>query len=154
MNAPLEFPSPGYQSPYGSPSGLLGRLAGHIRNLGQHGRPWLGLGLPADLRLIMQVLNKREFLERLRASDDPDAQRFAAELLDDTDELETVDDAASRVQGLPEIAEALPAVETLEKLDARAQDYEAVRHVLIELGVLEANDRETPVADLVRAVLA
>lgn len=152
--APPEIPSPGYKSPYGQPRGLRARMASHINKLGQSGLPWHGLGLLADVRLLMQMLNKREWLEKLRASDDPDAQEFAAELLDDCDELETVDDAASRVQGLPDEKHALPAVETLERLDARAQDYERIRHVLVELGVLDASDRETPVADLVRAVLA
>lgn len=151
--------APGYVSPYGKPRGLAARLlkmAGRMST--DRTLPWAGTGIIEDLKMAAQVLNKREWLEKLRLSDDPDAQRFAAEALADEELLDAAYDAAGHVKGLPDEATALDPVETIEKLDAATvaarRDYTAVRDVLVGLGALADDDTETPVADLLRALLS
>lgn len=143
-----------YVSPYGQPRGLASRLLKMAQIMATDRGRWAGTGIIEDLKLTASILNRREWLEKLRLSDDPDAQRFAAELLDDVDELDCVETAAAHVRGLPDEPEALQGVETIERLDKRAQDYESVRAVLVQVGALDDGDRETPVADLVRALLS
>ncbi len=155
MNGLTDQPPPaGYVSPFGKIKGLASRLAKWPKQLGHHGYPWVGTGIIKDLELAAQILNRREWLEALRVSDDPAAQEFAAELLDDDEELDAVYDAARHVQGLPRADSDRDAVETIEQLDKVATDYEGVRSLLVEMGVLEADDRTTPVADLLRVVLS
>jgi hypothetical protein len=149
-----------YVSPYGKPRGLPQRLAAWPRRISstEEYRPWLGTGIIEDLKLAAAILNRREWLEKLRLSDDPAAQQFAAELLDDIDELETVECAAANVNGLPDAPYALPGVETIEKLDARAVGLDGqltqIREMLVSAGVLEEGDDETDLAALLRALLA
>lgn len=147
--------APAYVSPHGKPRGLPGRLADWAARMGtDRSLPWAGLGIVGDLKMAASILNRREWLESLRLSDDPEAARFAAELLDDVDELETVETAAASIKGLPDEDYQLPAVETIERLDGVAEQYEAVRAVLVERGALADDDRDTPVGDLVRALLS
>lgn len=144
-----------YDSPYGKPRGLRARLVKWADEMGtNHTWPWAGLGIIQDIRLVAYILEKREWLEKMRLSTDPEAQQFATELLDDADELETIEWAAADVKGLPKEPHALPGVETIEKLDAVAVDYLAVRNVLVETGALAPDDDQTPVADLLRVLLA
>lgn len=143
-----------YVSPHGKPAGLAHRLAEWAERMGSDkGLPWAGLGIIGDLQLASRILNKREWLEAMRLSDDPEAQAFAAELLADNETYEAAEDAAAHVRGLPDEPHALDPVETIEKLDRRAQDYERVRAVLVDAGALADDDEETPVADLVRALM-
>lgn len=152
MNAP-------YVSPHGKPRGLARRLSDFTAHVcsgtGRH--LWAGLGIIEDLKLAAAILNKREFLESLRLSPDPDAQRFAAELLDDDETLEAVQSAADRAQQVGKYSGDDP-VQIIEQLDdacaAARRDYDAVRSVLVETGALADDDTETPVADLLRALLA
>lgn len=147
--------APAYASPYGKPRGLPRRLLDWAARMGtDRSLPWAGLGIIGDLKMAASILNRREWLETLRLSDDPEAADFARELLDDLDELETVETAAASVRGLPTEPHALPGVETIERLDGVAEQYEAVRAVLVERGALAADDRDTPVGDLVRALLS
>lgn len=148
-----------YVSPYGKPRGLAQRLADWAARMGTDSSlPWAGLGIIGDLKLASQLLNKREWLEAMRLSDDPEAQRFAEELLADNETYEAAEDAAAHVKGLPDEDCALDPVETIERLDAAAlaaqQDYDRVRDVLVSCGALSDDDEETPVADLVRALLS
>lgn len=149
----------GYVSPHGRPAGLAARLgdwAGRISI--DHSLPWAGLGIIEDLKLAAQVLNKREWLEKLRLSNDPDAQRFAAEALADDETLEAVQDAADRAQASNEKYSGADPVAVIEQLDEAAlaarRDYDRGRDVLVQAGALADDDRETPVADLLRALLA
>lgn len=139
-----------WESPYGKPGGIVGRLVKlESRLRTDRSLPWFGTGIIEDLRAVIQVLNKREWLERMRLCDDREAQEFAAEVLDDVERLEYVDDAADQSS-----AKAYDLVEAIKELDAAALDYRAVRDVLVECGALDDNDTETPVADLLRALLA
>lgn len=115
---------------------------------------WRGLGLIEDIKFMVAILNRREWLEKLRLSDDPDAQRFAAELLDDADTLDEAQDAAANVLGMPEEVLALDPAETIERLDARAQDHVALRRRLVQLGALGEDDHETDISDLVVMLLS
>lgn len=144
-----------YQSPYGRPRGLAKRLADMAARMGtDRALPWLGLGIVEDLIMAASILNRREWLEKLRLSDDPEAQQFAAELLDDADTLEAAEIAAAHVQGLPKEPHALDPVDTIERLDAFAVERQQIRDLLVEIGALAENDDETPVADLIRALLS
>ena len=151
--------TPGYVSPYGKPGGLAKRLADWAERLPlDHSYPWVGTGILEDLKLAAAILSKREWLEAMRLSDDPEAQQFAAELLAVCDEWDAAEDACAYVRGIPGEDSALPPVDTIEKLDAAAlaaqRDYGRVRDVLVERGALAHDDTETPVGDLVRALLS
>ena len=104
------------------------------------------------------VLNKREWLEKLLLSDDPDAQRFAREALVGDETLEAVQDAVDRAQASAEKYLGADPVAVIEQLDEAAlaarRDYAAVRDVLVQAGALADDDEETPVADLLRALLS
>lgn len=149
----------GYVSPYGKPRGLAARLADWAERMGSDRQlPWAGTGIIGDLKLAAQVLNKREWLEMLRLSSDPDAHRFATEALADDETLEAVQDAADRAQASNEKYSGADPVAVIEQLDEAAlaarRDYAAVRDVLVQAGALADDDTETPVADLLRALLA
>lgn len=145
----------GYISPYGRPRGLAKRLAAMAERMGtDRALPWLGTGIIEDLKLTASILNRREWLEKMRLSDDPAAQQFAAELLDDVDTLEAADDAAAHVQGLPKEPHALDPVVTIERLDKVAVERQQIRDLLVELGALAEGDDDTPVVDLIRALLS
>ncbi len=149
---PPHWGGPGYTSPYGKPRGLAQRLDEWAGRMGtDRSLPWAGLGIIGDLELAASILNRREWLESLRLSDDPEAQRFAAELLDDVDEWEAAEDAAAHIKSLPGEPHALPPVDTIERLDA---ENAAVRDVLVSCGALAPGDKDTPIADLVRALLS
>ena len=148
-----------YVSPYGSPRGLAARLVNWAERMGtDRNLPWAGLGVIEDLKLAGYVLNKREWLEKLLLSDDPDAQRFAREALADDETLEAVQDAADRAQASAEKYSGADPVAVIEQLDEAAlaarRDYAAVRDVLVQAGALADDDEETPVADLLRALLS
>lgn len=148
-----------YTSPHGKPRGLARRLAAMAGRLGNGAdrHLWAGLGIIEDLRMASHILNKREWLEHLRTSPDPDAQRFADELLADDETLEAVQDAASSTRtpiaaNTADSAYRQPTydpVATVEQLDDAAQGalhaYRQVRQVLEQAGVADEN---TPDADL------
>lgn len=161
--APAEPNQHGYISSYVSPHGhLLGlreRLRRTLDRLGtDRSLPWVGLGLVNDLEVTLQLLNLQEFGEWLRVHGTPEQQLFADEIISNEFTLEAANDAAAHVRNLPSEPHALDPVTTIEKLDdavdeARA-DYIAVRNVLVETGALDRDDEETPVADLLRALLS
>jgi hypothetical protein len=155
-----------YASPYGRPLGLRARLARHRANLSDRSYPWHGMGLIADVELIMRFLDKREWLESLRTNPDPDAQRFADELLADTETLDAVQLAANGVR-TPIAANAADAahraptydpVATVEQLDEAAQSalgaYRQVRTVLEQAGVADDATTDEELPGLIRALLA
>jgi len=158
-----------WKSPYGKPGGLVGRLVKTERRLRtDRSFPWQGTGLIEDLRAVIQVLNKREWLERMRLCDDRDAQEFAAEVMGDIDRLDYAELAAYEAGGRHDLGpdgrwtEPAQAIKNLaEQVDeqeaaaAKAeQDYQAVRDVLVQVGALDCGDESTPVADLLRALLS
>ena len=150
-----------YQSPYGRPSGLRERLAAHRNNLSSTRYPWQGTGIIADLELLMQILDKREWLQAMLRSDDPDAQRFAAELLDDDETNEAMQLAAEQVATKVDAnSTAAPPlyrrasydpVATIEQLDEAAQEAQrqvrAIRDVMQRAGAIddETSDDDLPV---------
>lgn len=171
INAPLRDPPPrpsplGYlpeprpaSRQYGRVRGLRTRLANWQRVLTtDRARPWLGTGLIEDLRTAMQLLNLREFAEWLRVSGAPEHAEFAAEILSNEDYVEAIDAAAERVEavdGRPHVAHPATTIAALDEAALQARrDYEAVRDVLVSVGALADDDTETPVADLVRALLS
>lgn len=145
----------GYVSPYGQPRGLRSRLGRIEKGLRlDRSYPWLGTGIIEDLRLVMALLDKREWLEAMRLSDDPDAQRFAAELLADDEAYEAANDAAAHVGGLPKEPHALDPVETIEKLDPLAVGFEQVRKTLQELNVIDEQTSDDEIPGLIRVLLS
>lgn len=145
----------GYVSPYGKPAGLPERMAAWVdRMKTDRSLPFAGMGILEDCKLAARILNSREFLDWLRVNGTTEQADFAGEILRDLETLDAADDAARHVEGLPDEPHALDPVATIEKLDKRAVDYEAVRGVLIDCGALGEDDTETPVADLIRALLS
>lgn len=155
---PPPLPSPGYVSPYGQPRGLRARLAQHRANLSDRSYPWHGLGLIADVELIMQILNKREWLKAMHRSDDPAAQRFAAELLADDETLDAAWNAAEHAKALPKGTDTLDPVAVTEALDAEAvaaqRIVRAVRAGLERAGLADENTPDEMLADLLGVLLA
>lgn len=115
-------------------------------------------GLIADLGAVMQILNLREFAEHLRVNGDETQRRFAGEILAADETLEAVQCAADRADALEGVEQGTDPVRVIELLDEKARaatcDYDAVRRVLVDVGALGADDTDTPVADLVRALLS
>lgn len=151
-----------YESPHGKAPGLVARLLGWVDRMGtDRNLPWAGLGIIGDIKLAAQILNSREFLENLRTHGTPDEAEWAQILLADLDTLEAVESAVytagSRRDLGPDGQWTDPprAIEILAEQATEAErDYRAVRDVLVSTGALSADDTETPVADLVRALLS
>lgn len=112
--------------------------------------PWVGLGLIADLEVAVRLLTLPEFGEWLNAHPNNELQRWGLEVIDaaeSRDELtrlhEDIDDKIPAEGKQPHEAVAI-AGETLHD----------IRNVLVDQGVLNAGDEETPIADLLRVLLA
>lgn len=134
---------------------LLDRLERWQVRLGtDRNLPWIGLGLIGDLQMATQLLGSREWLEFLRANGTNEQSDHARQLLADLDTLEAADDAAAHVRNLPKHEHALDPVQTIEALDDAADELRSVRFVLEQCGALAADDHETPIADLLRALLS
>lgn len=148
---------------YGRAAGLVDRLATWQRRLRQPGAgvPALGDapagafwgGLTADLGVVMQILNLREFGEWLRTNGPAEHREFAAELLANEETLEAVD-AALGAAGLQNF-DPPAAVETLTReRDAAVNGERSVRAFLVEQGMLAEGDTTTPIVPLLRVLLA
>ncbi len=149
----------GYVSPFGKPTGLKRRLLEHVERMGRdRNLPWLGTGIIEDLKLAAAILNKREWLEAMRLSNDPEAQRFAAELLDDDETLDAAWNAAEHAKALPDDVDKLDPVAVTEALDAEATKAQAtnrsIRLVLEQAGVADDQTTDEELPDLLRALLA
>lgn len=144
----------GYVSPFGKPQGLAARLAKWASDMGtDRNLPWAGLGIIEDLKLAAQLLNLREFGEWLRTHGSPEHRHFADELLRNEETLEAVDSALATA-GLRNF-DPVAGVETLQReRDQAGRDYRELRRVLVECGALSGDDADTPIADLVRALLS
>lgn len=97
----------------------------------------------------MQLLNMREFAEWLRDKGDPAHARFADEIIDAQDAL--------RVAGYhsPTLADNVDGLD----MENRENEKQALvladmRKVLVEAGALAADDKETALPDLLRALLS
>lgn len=149
---------PGYVSPYGRPRGLRARLAKHRANLSDRQYSWHGTGIIDDMELLMKFLNKREWLEAMRLSPDPEAQQFAAELLADDETLDAAYDAATHVKAIETDDIADDPVAVTEALDAEATKAQAtnrgIRRVLEQAGVADDATTDEELPDLLRALLA
>lgn len=159
--------TPRYVSPYGKPRGLRARLAKHRATLSDRSFPWHGTGLIDDMELIMAILDKREWLEAMRLSDDPDAQRFADELLDDDETNKAVQSAADQVRTkipnvntkiTPHRAPSYDPVATIEHLDEAAAKAQAavasMRRTLEQAGVVDDETPDDMLPALLQALLA
>lgn len=155
---PPHYGAPGYVSPYGKPRGLRRRLAEWADKMGSdRSLPWAGLGIIGDLKLAASILNKREWLEAMRLSNDPDAQRFAAELLADDESLDAAWNAAEHAKALPKGTDTLDPVAVTEALDAEAvaaqRIVRAVRAGLERNGLADENTPDEMLADLLGVLL-
>lgn len=138
----------GYESPYGKARGLRDRLAMWNERLSTDRTvTWFGTGLIADLELVMKLLNLREYAEWLLLHGPAEHRQFAHDILADQDTLESFDDAL-RAAGKGHVSDPVKAVEMLD------QEGRDVRAVLVQIGALAADDEETDVPSLVRALLS
>ena len=164
LRPPPPEPTPGgyvprYVSPHGFARGLPARLAEWAQRMGaDRSLPWAGLGICEDMKLAAAILNKREWLEAMRLSDDPKAQEFAAELLDDDETLDAAWNAAEHARALPKGTDTLDLVAVTEALDAAALQAQAtnrsIRLVLEQAGVADDQTTDDELPDLLRALLA
>lgn len=143
--------TPSYVSPYGHLSGLRDRLKRTLARLGtDRSLPWVGLGLVNDLEVILQLLNLQEFAEWLRVNGPPEHRAFADDILADQFTLEAVrqavDTAGQRDEPDP--------VKAVENLHDELGTFDAMRRVLVETGALADDDHDTPLPDLLRALLS
>lgn len=106
-----------------------------------------------DLEVAVRILNLPEFAEWLRTHGDDTQSRFGAEMLEviDRDEanethLENIEDAIG--------AETGGALERAGELSRQAEEARQIRQVLEETGALAADDTDTDVPALVRALLS
>ena len=144
-----------YVSPYGKIEGLAQRLADFRLRLIRPGGnlPFYG-GMVADLEVVLRLLNAREFAEWLRVHGDDEQARFAVEILAALDEQGEMDDLISDIERVVPVAEGQEYAEAVEGVAGKAVRYDAVRAVLVNCGALAADDTETNVPDLIRALLA
>jgi hypothetical protein len=129
---------------------LAQRLAKWVDRLGSDkSLPWVGLGLIRDLEEALRLLNMREFAEWLRDKGDPAHARFADEILEAQDALRVAG------YGSPVLAKNIDALDDENREHERqALALQDVRKVLVEYGALASDDRDTPLPDLVRALLS
>ena len=139
-----------YVSPHGFLEGLRDRLAKHIDTLGRDKKlPFVGLGIIHDLEVTVQLLEHaricrmaarqgRPRTRPVRRGNSRRAGRFA-----------------TAGYGSPVLAKNIDALDD-ENRDHKAQAMvlQDVRKVLVETGALAADDRDTPLPLLVRALLS
>ena len=143
--------TPSYVSPHGHLSGLRDRLKRTLARLGtDRSLPWVGLGLVKDLEVILQLLNLQEFAEWLRVNGPPEHRGFADDILADQFTLEAVRDACDSAGQKNED----DPVKAVENLHAELGAYDGMRKVLVDTGALADDDYETPLPDLLRALLS
>lgn len=173
---------PRYVSPYGHVAGLRWRMDAHIKRLGERTLPFTGLGLIADLELIMKLLNLREFAEWLRLHGAPEHRQFAEQILADNEEIRNIGYALGHAgegvgYGAEEEIKELVVTEAkheqlaafvdkatgkefenpldaVKALKSESDQAAAMRAVLIEYGALAFGDAETDVPGLLRLLLA
>ncbi len=134
----------------GAPPRLVERLRvfyAELQPLYRHpnGFPLQGM---ADLELVMQLLDLREFADWLRTHGAPDQTRCAADIISQVDTIDALDDAVAYAGGLATSDDPVKALEDM------TGDLRGVRDVLVSVGALEAQDYDTPLPDLLRALLA
>ena len=151
-----------YVSPYGRAPGLIGRLTLAVERMRcDRSFPWVGTGLIDDMEAILQLLNRREFLDHLRVHGDDDARRFAGELSADLDTIEATESAIEAAErrgdwgpdGIP--ADPPAAVEAITDAAIEAQrQFNLMRGVLVQTGALADDDDTTDTVALLRALLS
>lgn len=134
---------------YGEIAQLPERMAYWKERLSSdRGLPWAGLGLIKDLDAIMRLLTLGEFAEWLRTHPDNELQRWADEVRDAAEDRDTL--IAATVDNLP----TEPGRSIEQDITAAGETIADVRRVLVDAGALAADDTQTPVADLIRALLS
>lgn len=145
--------SPRYASPYGKAAGLADRLAMWRDRLATDRTvTWFGTGLIADLELAMRLLDLREYAEWLKLHGPPEHQAFADDILSDQDTVDSVRQAVDTA-GYRHVSDPVKAVEMLDE-ESRGERIADVRKVLVDMGALAADDLETNLPDLLRALLS
>lgn len=142
--------TPTYVSPHGHLVGLRGRLRRWVERVGtDRSLPWVGLGLVADLEVLMRLLNLREFAEWLKLHGPAEHQAFADDILRDQETIEAVHDALKHAGH-----DVIDPVQGVEALDDEVRQVDAIRQVLVDTGALAADDQDTKLPDLLRALLS
>lgn len=98
-----------------------------------------------DLEVLVRLLNLREFADWLRVHGDATQSQFSAEIHDALDDSEVLDGVCDSVG---------ESVHGVAELVDKAKLADATRQALVECGALDANDTETSVPDLIRALLS
>lgn len=137
-----------------TPGGIRGlpqRMAEWLSLANNPGTTWLGMGRHADLGLIVRLLSLNEFGQWLRTHSDDELQQWGLEVL----EAAEAKDELEALEG--EVATNLPGPEGTSYQGAvriAGETITNVRAVLVDIGALAPEDTDTPISDLLRALLA
>lgn len=134
---------------YGKIAKLPERLANWVERCKRDkSLPWVGSGMVADMEAVVRLLSLEEFGKWLYAHSDEELQRWGVEVLDaaaDRDALTGL---------MAELDKQVPPTDCNEPALNQIERAGEVRKVLVELGALSADDTETSIPDLLRALLA
>lgn len=141
--------------PYGQIVGLPQRLAEWVgRSKRDKSLPWVGLGLVADMEAVVRLLSLEEFGEWLRQHPDDELQRWGAEVLAAADDREALNDLTTTIEEHTAMPGDTGYNEAVRVAGTQADAFLDVRDTLVALGALSADDTETSIPDLLRALLA
>lgn len=146
---------PPYVSPYGRLAGLDERMAALCKRCRQNdGRPFVGLGIIADLELVMRLLSLREYAEWLAVHGDDEQRRWSADILELQDRDEENDQCFADIERVVPVGADQPYAEAVEAVAAKAIQFDVVRATLVNCGALTADDTDTDIPALLKALLA
>lgn len=141
-----------YVSPYGKIAGLRERLAKFRERLcTDRSLPFLGMGIVADLEVVVRLLSVQEFVDDLRTKGDEEQARWADEL---AGLIDTADEHEQLIADIERTVRVEPDQEYAAAIEQAAGEAKAIRQVLEETGALAADDTETDVPALLRALLS
>lgn len=147
-------PTP-YVSSYGAMAGLPQRLSAWSKRLRQNdGRPFVGLGPIADLELVMQLLNLREFADYLNVHGTDEQRRWAAEIIEAQAEVDLAEALYGSIERVLPVREGQEYGEAIEGAARKAVIHDAMRAVLEQVGALAPDDTDTDLPALLRALLS
>ena len=155
VTPPVDGAGVPYVSPYGRVQGLvdrLDRLQRQLREAGLH-KPFYG-GLIRDLEVVVRLLNVREFAEHLRVHGDADQAPFAADILELLDSDEAHEALLDDIERVLPVAAGEVYGEVVEGAAKKAVERDAIRAVLVNAGAITADDTNTDLPALIRALLS
>jgi hypothetical protein len=152
---PLPGSPPPYVFRYGRLVGLTERMAALCKRCRENdGRPFVGLGIIADLELVMRLLNLREYAEWLQVHGDDDQRRWAADIIDLQDRDEDNEQCFADIERVVPVGDDQPYAEAVGDVARKAVQYDVVRAILVNVGAIAPDDTAADVPGMIRALLS